>query len=293
MSAPPEILDTGHGYLQAVAFTPDGRALITAGMDGALRTWSVADWTHEATLEGHEKSANDVAVSPDGRLLVSGSSDGTVRLWSLRDGECLRVMRDRGKVVATVAFCPEGELVGAGHYGGRVAVWDSDGRQTAGFAASDRNLTAVEFSPAGDGSLATAGLGPEVSLWSVSDGKSLRELPGHETVVLAARFLDGGDRLASLDHAATVRYWEAGTATLVREHPLEVDGPRGMVVSPDETALALAAAGRVELRARADLELRRELAMGVEAVHGLAFSPAGDLLVAGGADGRLRIWDLP
>lgn len=131
-------MDTGHGYLLQLIFTPDGEELLTTGMDGTVRRWSVPDWSPLATWEGHERIADRVAVSPDGRLVASASSDRTVRLWDRSGGECLRVLQDRKETVSTVAFSPAGDVVAAGQYGGRVAAWRLDGEPVAAFPAAGK-----------------------------------------------------------------------------------------------------------------------------------------------------------
>jgi WD40 repeat protein len=61
-------------------FTPDGRAIVTAGNDGRLRVW---DWRRGLMLVAlrQEGFAFGVDALPDGRRFVSASDDGSVRIW--------------------------------------------------------------------------------------------------------------------------------------------------------------------------------------------------------------------
>jgi WD40 repeat protein len=68
----------------AVAFSPDGRLLATAGLDGAARLWDPATRNCLRTLTGDTSEVRPlfaVAFSPDGRLLATGGDDRTARLW--------------------------------------------------------------------------------------------------------------------------------------------------------------------------------------------------------------------
>src|ERR1035438_7730874 len=71
----------GHAFtVSAIAFSPDGRFVLTAGKEHAAILWSVDEGKEIRKFEGLDDSAiSCVAFLPDGNSVVTGSSDKTVR----------------------------------------------------------------------------------------------------------------------------------------------------------------------------------------------------------------------
>jgi tetratricopeptide (TPR) repeat protein len=68
----------------ALAFSPDGKRLVSASSDGTVKLWDVTTGQEALTLTGHTGAVISVAFSPDGKQLVTGSEDKMVKLWDAR-----------------------------------------------------------------------------------------------------------------------------------------------------------------------------------------------------------------
>ena len=81
---------TGHSrYINAVAFAPDGRTVVSVSHDDTIRLWDINTGALLKTLN-HQSFVTTIAYSPDGKTLVSGSWDGTVRFWDSSDWQLLK-----------------------------------------------------------------------------------------------------------------------------------------------------------------------------------------------------------
>ena len=120
----------GHsGDVLAVAFTPDGKTLVTAGSDGLAKIWDVAAGKVRADLAGHEGKVLCVAVSPDGKTVATGGEDVTIRLWATADGARLGTLSGHSGAVTALAFAPDGKTLASGSLDTTIRLWDVAARR--------------------------------------------------------------------------------------------------------------------------------------------------------------------
>ena len=242
----------GHSApLNAVAVSPDGRTLASAGEDRVVLLWDLASGRVLHSLDEHREAVWGLAFSPDGQLLATASRDATIVLWDVPSGVQIRTLHGSPRSPSRVRFSPDGNTLAGAGKGGIVMLWDVDGgKEGSAVRGHGRAVRGVAFSP--DGKRFASGSQDETVLLYDRDGGRVRQQFMAPAAVNDVAFSPDGRTLAAV-----------------------CDGPKGAVCLWDlasglETSLPDGHAG---------------------GALGLAFSPSAPLLATCGADGAVRLWD--
>jgi RNA polymerase sigma factor (sigma-70 family) len=224
-----------------VAFSADGKTLVSGSDDQTIRCWNVA------TGEPGRKIAagggvSRVRLSPDGKTVAaffhnqrheagvtSWISNGTaIYLWDVRTGRRLAELTMAAVEFTTnmrlgfsdLAFAPDGKALVTGGFDGVIRVWDiataSEIRKYSGFAPGPR---ALAIAPGGK-TLAFAEGGAVVRLIDYATGKDLFPTGGHRAGVALTAFTAGGHMVVTAGWDRTFCFWDPRTGAEVRRRTL-------------------------------------------------------------------------
>jgi WD40 repeat protein len=115
----------GHTYrVYCLAWTADGKTLISGSGDYSIRTWNTTTWQQIAVWTGHTNSVLGIAISPNGRILASASRDDTARLWNLENGQPIGSPLQHTGTVECPSFSTDGKQLATGCWDNNAYTWD-------------------------------------------------------------------------------------------------------------------------------------------------------------------------
>ncbi len=270
-------IDGGPGVSLFPVWTPDGRRIAAACVDGRVRVWDAVSGRTIRRFEAGCGRDSRVVVSRDGRRLVSTSPDGSVLVWDMTQG-------------------PDPAVFGEDAFASWSAA-DEDGRllrhdvvARLGSARFRHARIVTDFSPSADGKrIASVDTSGRLCVWDVASGRLTS--PVLETTARLACFTADGRGVICRDNDGSWHVVDAVTGKSVR--PIAKDGATNhtqeylpCALSPDGSLLA---SGSLLLQeGKSDRFLRSTTPT---PAHCVAFSPDGGRIAMLHEDGVIHVWD--
>jgi WD40 repeat protein len=242
-------MDVYYGHTRpalGIAFSPDGRFLITGSLDGTI---AIRDMKHDQqddesakkTIQIPGNQVLSISVSPDSSRFVSACMGDyhALRIWSLPLGEQIQDLDYHSEAVYEARFSLDGLRLASAGWDKRIILWDltlKDDRKGS-LASGDKVLDghtgeviSIDFSP--DGLyLASGSYDKTIRIWDAVKGELVREITAHSDPVTSVRFLNQ-DIIASTSFDKTIKFWDSQLTLLETLGPYP-HGIHSLAFSPD------------------------------------------------------------
>jgi len=302
-----------------IAYSADGRQLVTASWDRRVRVWDVERGIALQTFSGFTDRPLALDMSLDGRSLLIGqgnygnndivpdnerSNEVTVWLWDLVSGDRIRQYPGFEEWLWAVEASPDGSMIAASSGPLRlpedrspieavVRVWDRETGATIALLQGHTNtIDSIRWSPDGQ-SLLTASWDGTIRLWNVRRSRLLRTYEGHTDQVYMVRWNPDGKQFLSASRDKTIRLWDAESGDILRTYEGHTDAVNGISYSPDRQFFASASTDKtIRLWDVVTGETVRVYEGHSAQVNEVIFSPDGQNLFSSSWDDSVRMWDV-
>ncbi len=222
--------------VSCVAFSPDGKKLLTGNSQNEIQIWDTATGKELAKKKAHTAMLYAVAWSPDGRHFASASYDGTSQLWNAETYEPTHMLHhERESTVFDIFFTRNSEILFTCGNNTDLVAWNAEtGEEIIAMRGHGSPVITISMSSDGKMIASTGSTDNSMRFWDVESGETmsvLRNSPSQpssvrfspvEPLLFATGSRDGTIRLwtyegQEIDDRGNLRTEEDGTVVLHQE----------------------------------------------------------------------------
>lgn len=198
----------GHKELvYTLAFSPDGKHLVSGAFDKELKLWDLATGKAVKSYAGHTDLVLTTAISPDGRIIASGGKDNSIKLWDMPISGELKNYPGSSAGLMSQAITPDGGRLATGQVDGIIRVWNtSDGKQLGQLA--DAKAPVMSLAISADAKWLAVGTDQgKVFLYDLATLKLASQWQGHSKEVRSLAFHLNNQLLFTTGHDGLLKSW--------------------------------------------------------------------------------------
>ena len=286
----PAILSTYQGHsdaVYAVAWSPDGKRLASAGNDRTAQIWDSSTGKRITTYRGYSSRIYALAWSPDGSR-IAFSPGNFVQVWDAARDRLIITYRGYSDYIYALAWSPDGSRI-AFSPGNFVQVWDAaKDKLIVTYTGHSSRIRTLGWSPDGK-QLASAGDDRTVQIWDSSTGKHIITYTGHSDWIRTLGWSPDGKQLASAGDDRTVQIWNSSTGKRIVTYRGYSDYIYALTWSPDGSRIAFSPRDFVQIWDTARDKLMITYRGYSDYIYALTWSPDGSR-IAFSPGNAVQVW---
>ena len=318
-------LKAHHDRITSLAFSPDGKSLVTTSWEPTARLWDLPRYPMPVALPGESKIPVALAYDAAANQLIAGGMDKTIRILDPSGKKPERQLQIKSENTLGLAVSANGKYLatsggrmnGLPQGGARMAIrmaapgappaaakpelitlWELEtGKELRTFAGHQEVVNVLAFSPISL-LLASGSADKTVRLWNLATGEEQMQLIGHSAPIVGLAFHPNGRTLATASDDGSVRLWDVQTGHEIRAIQAHEGALNGLAFAPDGRSLATCCgrrgSGSMALWDAETGENRWLVSYSGAYLSGVTFSPDGRFVMSAGdaETGLVRIIDV-
>jgi WD40 repeat protein len=181
----------------ALAYSRDGKTLVSGGWHGTLRFWDVSSGKELRRIPIREKSVKALAYSPDGTKVAAVGSQGRVCVVDVAAGKEVQSFHWATSALLALAFSPDSKRIASAGKGGVISILDvTTGRGVKALQGHESDITSLAFTPDGK-ALASASLDQTIRIWETTNWRELFRIREEQMEYHAVAFSPDGTVLTA------------------------------------------------------------------------------------------------
>jgi WD40 repeat protein len=292
------VVQRGHyASVKSVAFTPDGKFLLSGSRDKTIKLWELATGRELRSYLGHTSTINDIAVSSDGKFFISSCADETARMWNIESGELIRTFQGHKDLLTSVALSHDNKYLVTAGYDWEAHLWEvKSGKLIKSFKVNpDKSVgygLDAEFSH-DDTQIAFGGDNRSVMIYDIASGEMVREFkPDHGSCGGCGTFIqyNSKNQIYSASNNGDLKLWDLGNSAMAafiytnedKFSALDLVNNKLLVTTEDSVKLYNADTKQLEWAFHAGLD---------KPITDAQLSPDGQTIAMSSDDQRVRLYN--
>jgi len=299
----------GTGGVQNLRFSPDGKLLATAGLDGYVTLWETHTGKIVRRMEAHTGAAYEVTFSKDGSLLASAGQDAMANVWEVRTGKRLGTYNSKPYVDRTgrvfnsasfVVFSPNNKHIYYGGDNGHIMKAEVGSSKAAEFIFSTNYDDGRWYSTITGGTISSD---EKYLVYTVGRLIQFLDLKTNTLAKYIRHDSDFNDvvnspfenSIATWSYDGKVTFWNNNTTQKISAYQVtEPENYGAASFSKDGRYMVTGASGTLaKIWDLSNGKLMQVLKGHDRIVRLGRFSPADNVIATASYDGSVRIWKIP
>ncbi|HHB93130.1 MAG TPA: PKD domain-containing protein [Thioploca sp.] len=283
----------GHtDWIESVAFSSDGKLILSGSGDNTLKLWDANTGTEIYSFNDNTGPIWSVAFSPDNTQALAIFNDKTIKLWNVNSKTEIRSFIGHTDTIWSIVFSPDGKYILSGSGDKKLKLWDiSSGKELRSFIGHTGIILSVAYSTNGKYAL-SGSVDNTVKLWDISSGIEIQSFIGHTNPVTSVAFSPADQFIISGSVDGSAKLWDMNSGEEIRSFIGHTSDVVSVAFSPD---------GQYVLSGSWDSSIKLwNVENGIEIrsfnqtnnrVNSIAFSPNSQYIISGYDDNTIKLWE--